>query len=79
MLNAAVINETGLTGRWDFVISHNGLQSGMKPARAGTLGVPSIFKAIEEQLGLTFERRREQAPFDVLLIKSVDAQRGSYH
>jgi uncharacterized protein (TIGR03435 family) len=72
-LNAAVINETGLTGRWDYVISHNGLESGMKPARGGTpMEYPSIFKAVEEQLGLKLERRREKASYDVLVIKSVE-------
>jgi Protein of unknown function (DUF3738) len=72
-LNAAVINETGLIGRWDYVISHNGLESGMKPARGGTpMEYPSIFKAVEEQLGLKLERRREKAPYDVLVMKSVE-------
>lgn len=72
-LNAAVINETGLTGRWDFVISHTGLQSGTKPARDGTLmEYPSVFAAVEEQLGLKLERRKEPASFDVLVIKSVE-------
>jgi len=32
---------------------------------------PSVFAAVEEQLGLKLERRRESAPFDVLVIKSV--------
>jgi len=33
---------------------------------------PSVFAAVEEQLGLKLERRRESAPFDVLVIKSVE-------
>ena len=72
-LNAAVINETGLTGRWDFVISHGGLEARMMRARDGTLQErPSIFVAVQEQLGLKLERRREKASFDVLVIKSVE-------
>ena len=68
-----VINETGLTGRWDYVISHAGLQSGIRPARDGTMReYPSVFKAVEEQLGLKLERRREKASFDVLVIRSVE-------
>ena len=69
----ASINETGLTGRWDYVISHNGRESGMKPGRDGRpMEYPSIFAAVEEQLGLKLERRREPASFDVLVIKSVE-------
>jgi uncharacterized protein (TIGR03435 family) len=72
-LNAAVVNETGLTGRWSYVISHAGLQSGLKPARDGSSReYPSIFSAAEEQLGLKLERRAEKAPYDVLVIKSVE-------
>jgi len=33
---------------------------------------PSVFKAVEEQLGLKLERRREKASFDVLVIRSVE-------
>ena len=33
---------------------------------------PSIFAAVEEQLGLKLERCREPASFDVLVIKSVE-------
>ncbi len=55
------------------MISHNGLQSGIKPARDGTMReYPSIFQAVEEQLGLKLERRGEKASFDVLVIKSVE-------
>ena len=72
-LNAAVVNETGLTGRWNYVISSNGLESGMRRTSDGTMReYPSIFKAVEEQLGLKLERRPEPAPFDVLVIKSVE-------
>jgi uncharacterized protein (TIGR03435 family) len=72
-LNAAVINETGLTGQWDFLISHAGPESGVKPGRDGIpREYPSIFQAVEEQLGLRLERRREKAPYDVLVIKSVE-------
>ena len=59
-LNAAVVNETGLTGRWNYVISSNGLESGMQRTADGTMReYPSIFKAVEEQLGLKLERRRD--------------------
>ena len=55
------------------MISHTGLQSGTKPARDGTLmEYPSVFAAVEEQLGLKLERRKEPASFDVLVIKSVE-------
>jgi uncharacterized protein (TIGR03435 family) len=72
-LNATIIDETGLTGRWDFVISHAGLQSGMMMGRNRELEErPSIMVAAQEQLGLKVERRREPGFFDVLVIESVE-------
>ena len=71
-LNAAVTNETGLTGSWDYVIAHAGLQSGTRPTDPTQREYPSVFTAVEEQLGLKLERRREPASFDVLVIKSVE-------
>jgi uncharacterized protein (TIGR03435 family) len=72
-LNATVIDHTGLSGRWDWVISHAGLQSGIMMGRKGELEErPSIFGAAQEQLGLKLERRREPGFFDVLVIDSVE-------
>jgi len=72
-LNATIIDETGLIGRWDFVISHAGLASGMMRGRNGEQEErPSIFVAAQEQLGLKLERRREPGFFEVLVIDSVE-------
>ena len=72
-LKATVIDETGLTGRWDFVIAHAGLESRMRQGRNGTLQeYPSIFVAVQEQLGLKLERRREPGVYEVLAIRSVE-------
>ena len=72
-VNAMIIDETGLTGRWDFVISHAGLASGMMRGRNGEQEErPSIFVAAQEQLGLKLERRREPEIYEVLLIDSVE-------
>ena len=66
-LRTTVIDETGLNGLWDFVVAHSGLQP-----TTGAPGVdqkPSLFVAVQEQLGLKLERR--QGPVDVLVIQSV--------
>jgi len=72
-LSATIIDQTGLTGRWDFVISHAGLASGMMRGRNGEQEErPSIFAAAQEQLGLKLERRREPGIYEVLVIDSVE-------
>jgi uncharacterized protein (TIGR03435 family) len=67
VLNTSVINETGIEGRWDFVVSYNTLQLAGQPAvSAGNRGDiftkiqerPDLFTAIRQQLGLELERRR---------------------
>ena len=72
-LAAPVVDETGLTGRWDIAIAQNG---GLQPRTVkgvdGIEELPSIFTVLEDQLWLKVERRREQAPYDVLVIKSVE-------
>jgi len=73
ILDATVIDETGLTGRWDWVVSHAGLSSGTIALPGGrTEERPSIFDAAREQLGLRLERRREPGFYEVLVIQSVE-------
>jgi uncharacterized protein (TIGR03435 family) len=78
VLKTRVINETGLEGRWDFVVSYNSLQvAGGDTLPAGTRRNvlteiqerPDLFTAVREQLGLELERRR--APIDVWMVESV--------
>jgi uncharacterized protein (TIGR03435 family) len=63
-----VQDRTGLAGGFDFELAWSG--SSLKPA-AGTPGdLPSVFTALQEQLGLRLEPSRGLV--DVLVIDSVE-------
>jgi len=70
MLNAEVgrpvVDKTGLTGKYDFKLEY------VPAARAAAdeTGGPSIFTALQEQLGLKLEPAKE--PMDVLVIDSIE-------
>lgn len=61
-----VVDKTDLTGKYDFILDY------MPAAKAATdeTGGPSIFTAVEEQLGLKLEPAKE--PMDVLVIDSIE-------
>ena len=61
-----VVNKTGLTGKYDFMLDY------VPASKAGTdqTGGPSIFTAMEEQLGLKLVPAKE--PMDVLVIDSIE-------
>ena len=56
-LGIEVLDQTGLQGRWDYVIAYAPLTvdgpAALEPAQAS---LPSVFVAVEEQLGLKLER-----------------------
>jgi uncharacterized protein (TIGR03435 family) len=66
-----ITDETGLTGRYDFKIH---FEWGRRPTDAGVVSdpAPSIFAAVEEQLGLKLESASR--PFDQLIIDSIDRE-----
>jgi hypothetical protein len=69
-----VVDETGLAGRYDFKIHYEYLVR-----RSGTDGVastpaPSIFTALDEQLGLKLEPTT--SPFPHLTIDSIEREPG---
>lgn len=76
-----VSDKTGLTGKYDFVLEFACASCGAPPpATAGTnpadaasepAGFPSIFTALEKQLGLRLEKRQD-SPLDLIVIESVD-------
>ena len=70
MLNAevgrAIVDKTGLTGRYDFTLKYLAASG----AAADDTGGPSIFTAIQEQLGLKLQPAK--APMDVLVIDSIE-------
>ena len=68
-LGRPIIDETGLTGRYDFKIHYERPRTGTGVASDPA---PSIFAAVEEQLGLKLES--STAPFDHLIIDSIDRE-----
>lgn len=79
MLGRTVIDKTGLTGRYDFSLNWTpdesmrnvlGDPAGGTPEAAPDAGGPTLFTALEEQLGLKLES--EKAKVDVIVIDSVD-------
>jgi len=75
-----VTDKTGLAGNYDFTLEFTpdpGLGGGpldgppgAPPLPPSDPNAPSIFTALQEQLGLKLESRR--APIEMLLIKSVE-------
>jgi uncharacterized protein (TIGR03435 family) len=78
ILDRPVIDETGVTGKWDFVLQWTPDETQfagapMKvtpPASNDANTAPPLFKAIQEQLGLKLEARKAQVP--VVVIDHVD-------
>jgi len=68
-----VIDRTGLTGTWDLEVSYTPEKSQLPPGVELPAGIdpngPSLFTAIEEQLGLKL--RPARGPVEVLVIDSV--------
>jgi uncharacterized protein (TIGR03435 family) len=60
-----VVDKTGLTGSYDFTLQYTAA-IGAGPDATG----PSVFTALEEQLGLKLEPAKES--IDVLVIDSID-------
>jgi len=68
-----VVDRSGLTGRWDFTLTFAVDRSLLPPgadAPPPDPDAPSLFTAIQEQLGLKLESTK--APVDVLVIDSVE-------
>ena len=61
-----VIDATGLTGGFDFDLSWT-----PDDAAAADAGGPSIFTAVQEQLGLKLESRK--APLEGLVVDRIEA------
>ena len=67
-LELPVINRTGLEGVFNFKLNWS-LESA-KPAESGTTEAPSLFTAIQEQLGLRL--RSQKATVEMLVIDHVE-------
>ena len=68
-MDRPVLDETGLKGVYDFTVDTSGLGfAGREPE--GDLKGPSIFTAVQNDLGLKLEARKQ--PVQVLVIDSVN-------
>jgi uncharacterized protein (TIGR03435 family) len=63
------VDKTGLDGLYDFTIDTSGLNS-FNPQTADDATGPSIFTAVQADLGLKLESRKE--PIKVLVIDSAN-------
>jgi uncharacterized protein (TIGR03435 family) len=62
-----ILNDTGLTGKYDFVLSWS---TAAMPPNASADSGPSIFLAIQEQLGLKLESKK--LPIDTVIIDHIE-------
>jgi len=71
-LGRRVVDQTGLTGRYDFTLkwTPDNSAAATNPANAGAETGPSIFTALEEQLGLKLVPVK--APIDVVVIDHIE-------
>jgi uncharacterized protein (TIGR03435 family) len=54
-LDRRVVNRTGLTGRFDFHLQFSPAVPGVNPSAFSEPAGPSVFTALDEQLGLRLE------------------------
>jgi uncharacterized protein (TIGR03435 family) len=59
-----------LTGKYDFLFEYTYLPLGSSPANAQPTGVPDVFDALQQQLGLQLLSKK--LPFDVVVVESID-------
>jgi uncharacterized protein (TIGR03435 family) len=77
MTGRMVLDRTGLTGNWEFMLTFAPPQGGPPPGAQLPPGIPapdpdapSIFTALQEQLGLKLESTK--GPVDVTVIDGID-------
>ncbi|HEX4347372.1 MAG TPA: TIGR03435 family protein [Vicinamibacterales bacterium] len=77
VLDRPVVDNTGITGRWDFTLNwtpdesqFRGLGVNVPAPKDDPSAPPDLFTAIQQQAGLRFESTR--APVDVIVIDTVD-------
>ena len=67
-IQAPIVDRTGLTGKYDFAFDYTS-EFGTGPVDTPT-GVPELFHAIEQQLGLTLVPKK--VPFVVVVVEAID-------
>ena len=77
VLDRPVVDQTGLTGRYDFTLKwtpdetqFSGMGIRVPPPTGDASAAPGLFTAIQEQLGLKFEATK--APVDVLVVDRAE-------
>ena len=77
VLDRPVVDQTGLTGRYDFTLRWTpdetqfiGMGVRVPPPTGDASAAPGLFTAIQEQLGLKFEATK--APVDVLVVDHAE-------
>jgi uncharacterized protein (TIGR03435 family) len=74
MLNRQVTDDTGLTGKYDFILEFgpDGLGPGWSrvPGRAATDPYPPVFAAMPTQIGLRLEPKK--SPVDAIVVDRVE-------
>jgi uncharacterized protein (TIGR03435 family) len=73
VLDRPVVDQTGIEGRYDFVLKwapDDSQFGGHPPASQADVPLPSLFTAIQEEVGL--RRDAVKAPVDVLVIDRVE-------
>jgi uncharacterized protein (TIGR03435 family) len=70
ILKRTVIDKTGFSGNFDVTIRWRDEAAAANPGAAATDALPSIFTALEEQLGLKLESSK--GPVAVLVIDSAE-------
>ena len=68
-LEAIVVNRTGLDGAFDFDLAFAPIVGIPTGVSADFTDLPSLFTAVQEQLGLRLERQR--SPVDVVVVEHV--------
>ncbi|HVW10088.1 MAG TPA: TIGR03435 family protein [Bryobacteraceae bacterium] len=73
-LNGPLTDATGLTGRYDYTLfwSMAAQTAALNPPSAAEPNGPSIFDAVQDQLGLKIEKTR--SPVQVLVVDHVDGK-----
>jgi uncharacterized protein (TIGR03435 family) len=77
VLDRPVLDQTGLTGRWDFTLvwtpddsQFAGMGAKIPPPTDSASAPPNLYTAIQEQLGLKLDATKAQA--DVLVVDTVE-------
>ena len=70
MAGQTVVDQTGLTQRYDFVLNWTRTSTSADPTGDAPISGPALFTALQEQLGLKLVNTK--APVEVLVIDSID-------